>query len=382
MAKIKLLEISDYYLPHWTGIVKSVSYMNRAIQKWFEITVLTVQHSNQLSSYENLEGVYVKRSPSAFSLSRTNISFQLFIELVREVPKHDVVFINSPSAYMLFSAIVGKMHGKKVVIFHQGDLTLPYTPLNWFIERAFDLSFGLSCLFADRVFCATKDYATNSRVLRFFLYKFFELPILATKPKHLAPNHRFTTPTFKKISELKDEGYFVFGFSGRFVEEKGFDVLLLAIETAAKINKKVRFLYAGDIHVSYENFYEKNKSQLKKVKEFVTIAGLLNDKKIEEFYSLCDAVIIPSRSDCFPTVQVEAMIRNMPVIIAGIPGARVPVQETNFGLLVKPNDPKDLADAILKMVTQYQNILKNGENVTNYFNLIRDTQTVKNCLTF
>jgi SAM-dependent methyltransferase len=46
-------------------------------------------------------------------------------------------------------------------------------------------------------------------------------------------------------------------------------------------------------------------------------------------------------------VQVEAMLCGTPVVASDIPGARVVVRETGFGLLAPPADPQGLAEALV-----------------------------------
>jgi len=47
----------------------------------------------------------------------------------------------------------------------------------------------------------------------------------------------------------------------------------------------------------------------------------------------------PSRIDCFPSAQVEAMLLGTPVVCTNIPGARCVVRATKMGKLVEPRNP-------------------------------------------
>jgi SAM-dependent methyltransferase len=82
----------------------------------------------------------------------------------------------------------------------------------------------------------------------------------------------------------------------------------------------------------------------------VTFVGLLGDRQaLANFYAMCDVVAVPSRTDSFASVQVEAMLCGTPVVCSDIPGAREVVRETGMGELVSPGDPDALADAILRV---------------------------------
>jgi glycosyltransferase involved in cell wall biosynthesis len=76
-----------------------------------------------------------------------------------------------------------------------------------------------------------------------------------------------------------------------------------------------------------------------------------------DFYAMCDVFVLPSRSDSFAAVQVEALLSGTPLVSTDIPGAREVVRATGAGRLVPPGDPVALADGIVEVLTnpsQYQ----------------------------
>ena len=174
--KLRLLLVTDFFYPHWTGISKSVFSLTQSLQEKFAITVLTVRFDKKLGEYEKLGKVRVLRSAYLLSISRSKYSFAIFWDFLREVLQTDIVLINSPSANIVFFAVFAKLFGKKLLIFHQGDLILPPGFSNNIIEKMFYLSCFISFSLADRVTSYTSDYAHHSRVLKPFLKKF--TPIL------------------------------------------------------------------------------------------------------------------------------------------------------------------------------------------------------------
>jgi glycosyltransferase involved in cell wall biosynthesis len=151
----------------------------------------------------------------------------------------------------------------------------------------------------------------------------------------------------------------VVGFAGRFVEEKGFDYLLQAVPLIAKEIPEVRFAFAGERNVVYEDFYGRWAHLFEQEPDRIASLGLLTDEReLATFYAMCDAFAIPSRTDCFPSVQVEVMLSGTPVVTTDIPGARVAVQVTGAGLLVKPKDPEALAAGLVR-------VLRNPEEFTH-----------------
>ena len=189
-----------------------------------------------------------------------------------------------------------------------------------------------------------------------------------------------TTDKIRLIQDLKKEKLYIFGFAGRFVEEKGFDILLDAIPAVIKERKDVKFVFAGEANITYENFYQKNQDKLSRINEHVIILGLLGEYDIVKFYNSLDFLIVPSRSDCFNLVQAEAMVRGIPSIVSNIPGARFLVDETSFGLKFKLEDSSDLGKAILSAIKnkdmfkkkwiKVKEILNNNQNVKKIEDII------------
>jgi glycosyltransferase involved in cell wall biosynthesis len=357
--KQNILLITDYFYPHWTGYAKSLFYLVESLSKLNNITVLTVRHDKSLKRCEKILGADVVREDYILSISRSKYSLKIIFKFFQLVSRYDAVFINSPCSNILFLSIITKMFGKRLYIFHQGDLILPKKILNKLIEKIFDLSSFISFSIADKVSTYTRDYANHSRILKHFLYKFSPM-IPPINPIYLNQKKQSS----KKIDK---NSRVLFGFAGRFVHEKGFDVLFSAIPLIKKEIPNAYFIFAGEINMGYEDFYKKNLVLFDTVKKDVTILDLLDDAKLKEFYEKIDFIIVPSRSDCFNLVQAEAMLSGVPSIASDIPGLRIPVKETGFGVLFKKEDPQDLTRAVIEAVKNWEQIIKKEINVKVVF---------------
>lgn len=352
--KHKLLIVSDYFYPHWTGISKSFYYLIQAIDKEIDCTVLTVNFNRKLPAEEKLFNTNIIRLSPTLSLSRSKYSILMIWRFLFLIKKYDTVLINSPSAHILPLAIITKIFRKKLLIFHQGDLILPKGVTNRIIEIIFDINSLISFSLADKVSTYTKDYAENSRILKHFLNKFTHLifPIL------------IETKTLKK----KREKNIKFGFAGRFVEEKGFDILLEAIPLIIGKFPNSKFYYAGEIKMEYEDFFNKNIELFKKVEKYIIMLGLLDDEQMIDFYSLIDYIVVPSRSDCFNLVQAEAMKSGVPSIASDIPGLRVLVQKTGFGSLFENENNQALFNTVVEAIENRDLILSRYQEVKKILN--------------
>ena len=64
-----------------------------------------------------------------------------------------------------------------------------------------------------------------------------------------------------------------------------------------------------------------------------------------------DIFVLPSRSEGIPRCLMEAMAAGVPVVASDIPGCRYLVDGKITGLLVQPDQPKQLADAIKRVAS-------------------------------
>lgn len=125
-------------------------------------------------------------------------------------------------------------------------------------------------------------------------------------------------------------------------EVKGHLVLIAAAETVVREFPNVRFLFAGD--GQRKNNFEKEVSQLGLEKHFLFL-GRRND--VPRILSCCDIGVLPSQAEGLPNAVLEYLAAGLPTIASRIGGNVEIIQEGRTGLLVPPNDPAALCDAIL-----------------------------------
>jgi D-inositol-3-phosphate glycosyltransferase len=72
--------------------------------------------------------------------------------------------------------------------------------------------------------------------------------------------------------------------------------------------------------------------------------------KLVEFYRAADVVLVPSRSESFGLVALEAQACATPVVAAAVGGLRYVVADGQTGFLVEGHDPGDHADRLLELL--------------------------------
>lgn len=346
----RALLVSEYFLPHWTGISQAFYYLAKNLQaQGYAVKVLTTQFEKELPIEEGLQGISVVRAPYQLRISRTHYSFALILQFIRMLPQYDWVVINSPNSNILFLALLAKSFGKKLAIYHQGDLTLPRqtgnTIIHIIMERMFDVLSLPSFMLANSTSTYTKDYAEHSRVMRYTLRSF-----RAYIPGFKGTQGVVSKSFVKQMTTLKNKRIII-GIAGRFVEEKGYDILLRAMPHIKKAVPNAHIVFAGKHLIDYEPYFEHHKKLIAKNRKDITFLGLLNAGDLAYFYESIDVFVISSRSDCFPVTQIEAVNHKVPLVVTDIPGARMLVKKSGFGAIAKPEDPIDLARAIVDVIS-------------------------------
>ncbi len=74
------------------------------------------------------------------------------------------------------------------------------------------------------------------------------------------------------------------------------------------------------------------------------------DEKAADHLASFDLLVLPSRDEGFPVTIMEAMLAGLPVVATDVGSVRESVDDESTGLVVPPEDPAALADAIERLV--------------------------------
>ena len=138
------------------------------------------------------------------------------------------------------------------------------------------------------------------------------------------------------------------GYVGRLAEHKGVATLLDAAAAEPRIT--LALAGAGPDEATFRA--RAAKPDLEGRVEFL---GGLPQEQLPEFYRSCDAIAVPSRTtpgwvEQFGRVAVEAMASGVPVVAAN--SGSLPDVCRGAGLLVPEDDPRALADALLRIADE------------------------------
>jgi glycosyltransferase involved in cell wall biosynthesis len=88
-----------------------------------------------------------------------------------------------------------------------------------------------------------------------------------------------------------------------------------------------------------------------KLSSCVSFAGALPHNQVVDHYRSADLFVIPSFSEAFPMILVEAMACQVPVVATRVGGIEEAFDgNSQAGVLVEPGNPHELADAIVRLL--------------------------------
>ncbi|OGH72363.1 MAG: hypothetical protein A2921_04535 [Candidatus Magasanikbacteria bacterium RIFCSPLOWO2_01_FULL_43_20b] len=198
---------------------------------------------------------------------------------------------------------------------------------------------------ADKLIASSFDYLETSDAG--FLYKenpdkWTELPFGVDlekfkpreKPEELLKHHQLSSdlPIVLFVGGMDAAHYF-----------KGAPVLLSALRFLKDNNTPIQCVFVGEGELREDFEAQAKFSGLDKFARFV---GKITDEELPYYYNLADLFVLPSinQGEAFGMVLLEAMASGVPVVATDLPGVRTVAQDA--GMIVKPNDPGELAAAI------------------------------------
>lgn len=135
---------------------------------------------------------------------------------------------------------------------------------------------------------------------------------------------------------------FVIFFNGRIGKSKGIDLLINAFKLFSQIYDSAKLLLVGKVEESTIT------KDLPKNVLFIN-----PEKNISKYYLISDVIVLPSRSESFPYVLLEAGLFIKPFIGAKVDGIAEFTEEGVDGLLFNSDDEEDL---LQKLKYAYENM--------------------------
>jgi D-inositol-3-phosphate glycosyltransferase len=158
---------------------------------------------------------------------------------------------------------------------------------------------------------------------------------------------------------LKLLGRRVILFAGRLEPLKGPDTLLEAFANLVHrqgLAAPLQLIFVGDVssdgaQVDQLGLLETRVGELD-LSDQVCFLGAQPQDRLALLYCLADVVVVPSHTESFGLVALEAQACGTPVVAASVGGLRDVVADGQTGYLVEGRNPADYADAIARVLSE------------------------------
>jgi glycosyltransferase involved in cell wall biosynthesis len=286
--------------------------------------------------------------------------YQIFIlfRLFRKI-KPDILHINNggyPGALSARAAVVAaKLSGVPKVLMVVNNLTLNYKRFSRILDFPLDILVGK----------LTDLFITGSQVASLKLIGVLKVSSMKVKAVHNGISLRkisCSKETTRQRLGLQNFNGVIFGVVALLVERKGHQVLLDAIKNIVEDGRvpddgfKVLIEGEGPLLKDLSDFVNKNE-----LNGWIRFVGV--EANIVDFISILDVLLLPSiRDEDFPNVIIEAMALAKPVIASRLAGTPEQVADGVTGILVDPNKPRELGDAICCLVAHPVKRLEMGKS--------------------
>lgn len=335
---MKILQTPTRFTPYVGGVERQAHEISvELVRRGHDVTVLCANEP-QGKKHETIEGVKVKRLPYQAKIAATNISLNFPLEIIKG--DYDLIHTHLPTPWSAdWSAIASVAKGKPLVLTYHNDI-VGFGAAKYIADFYNKTFLGMTLRAAKRIIITQPKYAEYSPYLR------------KHKDKIAVIHHGVDTERFKCNPDAERETKELFFLSplNRFHKYKGLDYLLEAIKEVRKEQPEIHLTVGGKGEL-LEYYREKTVSM--GLKDNVTYTGYIPDAELPRYYNRCDAFILPSISkeqEGFGAVLLEAMACEKPVISTEIVGVASELQETNSGIIIRPADSKQLAEAIKRIL--------------------------------
>lgn len=144
----------------------------------------------------------------------------------------------------------------------------------------------------------------------------------------------------RRVFQVERES-FVVGSIARLNPDKGVDVLIRAMALVQRHVPTICLVIIGD------GPEKRNLMKLADKLGVTNIHWLGQMPQADQFMKGFDLFVQPSRREGFGITAIEAMCANIPVVASRVGGLSEIIEQNVSGMLVKPDDPMELAEAIL-----------------------------------
>lgn len=330
--------------PKWLAGTEIATYnIARHLAKLGHEVHVVTSLDEGLAKESTEEGFCIHRVRGAQRSNLFTLSFLIPAFLAIRKIKPDVVHTQSITMG-LCATLIKKILKKPYVVYSRGELYM-----SWAFKSVIS---KLVLRNADGVIALTNDMKKN--ISEIYAGNVYVIPNGIEVDRFVSLSKR------NSREELNiAEGDKVVIFVGRFRPEKDIACLIRAMEILVARNPKVRALIIGE-GPEEEKLVELTRKV--NLDRHVNFAGQVAPKKVPEYMAAADVFVLPSLSEGFPGVILEAMASGLPVVATRVTGIPEIITDGENGFLVSPGDYKQIAEAVLPILENDELSQRMSEN--------------------
>jgi glycosyltransferase involved in cell wall biosynthesis len=146
---------------------------------------------------------------------------------------------------------------------------------------------------------------------------------------------------------------------GRISKDKNLDFLLDIYSTIAERKGNVNLILAGD-----GPYLDELKEKASKMKG-VYFTDTISQELLPDIYSGADLFVMPSITDTFGMVVLEAQACGLPALVSDVGGPKEIIVEGETGFVAKANDAEDWINKIERIISMKENDSNGYESLRN-----------------
>lgn len=322
-----------------------------------QVDYLAVTPDNSRRDTKPVRALYVSLQPGSLAYPNT-VLFPLYqyLKSFRRLKEYDIIHCEAHFAafYALHRAVLGSPPMLVVTEY------TPAIPTRFWQRRSFFEPYRFAALrLADLVVCPC-DYSRAN------VSEAYGVALSKTRALHGGVGTSFLTQTHRGDSK----GEFTLLYCGRLNSRrphKTVDVLLKAMpRILQRYRVQLNIIGGGPRFDEYVAL-----ARTLGIEKDTHFLGNIDHSELPAHYASADLFVLPSARESFPLVLLEAMASGLPAVATAVGGVPEMVLEGETGLLVPPNDPEALAQAINSLLAEPARMramgAKGRERVEEYY---------------
>ena len=355
---MKVLMVTERYLPIWGGAENQLRQLiPHLIDRGSEVEIVTRCFHENMAAKENLGGVVVHRlgTPGTSVFAQLYFIICLFLFLLKAARTTDIYHSHGAVKMGAICWLVAFLCRKKNVakIATAGHIPKMLTTISGrFILSLFKRSSAIISMTTE-IDCELSTLG---------------IPISKI---HTITNgvdcSRFSSGSFEEKKAWQIEHHLppdcqIILFSSRLVLRKGLDLLINCWADILRSCPASYLVIVGSGTDQPDSVEEEMRDRVEKDK-LTNILFVGETESPEDYLSIADCFVFPSRQEGFPNALMEAMASQLPCVASRIGGVEAIVDDGETGVLFEPENSKDLAEkckALLQSSEKKEVIGKNA----------------------